>query len=896
TLDVNDDSHLEFALSGFGKEDRPGYLALPMQTHLIALPDDAKPNIELVELTESRLASNQAFPVVPKPDGVLRDDGGNPIGGAYAEADPVWLPTDYRVPYRFEEIGIMGGTRLARLTVFPLRIDQSGRRYAVETLSLQINYNAPSLQLESGAPTANFQTFDLENETTLSNLLAERVINRVNFSEPAQKGEANLSLQAEPPLFEALLTFTKSGLTDVTYEDLLAADRENLLSTIDPAQLHLYHGETAIAYAWLGDDDALFEAGEGLRFYVAPWASRWTDVESYRLAAYSDLEPAARIVELVDPPLFDSAAESSLLTTVSFEENKIYSTNCFCGKIPEGHDGDRWMWAELRRPGSESAEFEFELPELDASGTATLTLSLIGFSKLANNPGHLIEAQINGIKVGEVAWDQRTQIEGGIAVPPGALQDGINTLVLTLIDTPEGTIGLDAVWIDRYQVTYRRSPLPLASQLEVRSSITESVNLAMSPVEGADLLVYDVTQPEAPVALFQSGRTGVERTWPASPDAVYLTATDQSINVPAVREMLPLQVDPGEGGDYLILSHADFIDALAPLVERREDDGYSVVIEPIEGIYDHFGGGEPSPHAIKAYIANAYAQWAVKPEIVLLVGDGTYDPKLNAGGTRQTWIPPFLDNVDPWMGETASDNQYVAVDGDDRLPDIMLGRLPVNSVAELQTVIEKIEQYETVTFGEEWQANALFVADNRDSAGNFAAFNKKIIAQMLDHNWRKILYNFDGSAGSVETIYQNILDDWNSGVGLIVFSGHSSIHQWAVERLFHIDDVAGLENKDRLPIMIQLSCLSGAYHQGGADVLNEALLLHPNGGVAAVWGPTGLGVQNGHDSLAVGSFDTLDMGKDLRLGETVMAGYTQVYDSQPGQIYLVDAYLLLGDP
>lgn len=53
---------------------------------------------------------------------------------------------------------------------------------------------------------------------------------------------------------------------------------------------------------------------------------------------------------------------------------------------------------------------------------------------------------------------------------------------------------------------------------------------------------------------------------------------------------------------------------------------------------------------------------------VLLVGDGHYDFKDAAGRHLPNLIPPYLLNIDPWLGETGADNRYVSLDGPGRLP------------------------------------------------------------------------------------------------------------------------------------------------------------------------------------------------------------------------------------
>ncbi len=46
----------------------------------------------------------------------------------------------------------------------------------------------------------------------------------------------------------------------------------------------------------------------------------------------------------------------------------------------------------------------------------------------------------------------------------------------------------------------------------------------------------------------------------------------------------------------------------------------------------------------------------------------------------------LLDEVDPWVGETATDNHYVSVSGDDILPDMYIGRFPVKTATEAQII------------------------------------------------------------------------------------------------------------------------------------------------------------------------------------------------------------------
>ena len=73
------------------------------------------------------------------------------------------------------------------------------------------------------------------------------------------------------------------------------------------------------------------------------------------------------------------------------------------------------------------------------------------------------------------------------------------------------------------------------------------------------------------------------------------------------------------------------------------------------------------------------------------------------GTGAQSYMPPYLAYVDPWMGETSADNRYVSVSGDDILPDMHIGRLSVGTPMEAAAIVDKILSYETTPdSGHEW--------------------------------------------------------------------------------------------------------------------------------------------------------------------------------------------------
>ena len=161
--------------------------------------------------------------------------------------------------------------------------------------------------------------------------------------------------------------------------------------------------------------------------------------------------------------------------------------------------------------------------------------------------------------------------------------------------------------------------------------------------------------------------------------------------------------------------------AMQPLADHYTALGLRVRIVNVQDVYDEFSGGIFDPQAIHDFLAYAYANWVwLVPMYVLLVGDGNYDFRNYQGTNEPEYIPPYLANVDPWIGETAANNRYVTVSGADILPHMALGLLPVRTATEASQVVSKLLGYDAASAAD-WQKQAVFVADNPDSGGDFPA-------------------------------------------------------------------------------------------------------------------------------------------------------------------------------
>ena len=78
----------------------------------------------------------------------------------------------------------------------------------------------------------------------------------------------------------------------------------------------------------------------------------------------------------------------------------------------------------------------------------------------------------------------------------------------------------------------------------------------------------------------------------------------------AVTRDAPSSWAASHDGELLIISHAAFMDALAPLVARRMQEGWTVQIADVQDVYDEQGFGDKSAAAIRAFIQQRAGQLA----------------------------------------------------------------------------------------------------------------------------------------------------------------------------------------------------------------------------------------------------------------------------------------------
>ncbi len=149
---------------------------------------------------------------------------------------------------------------------------------------------------------------------------------------------------------------------------------------------------------------------------------------------------------------------------------------------------------------------------------------------------------------------------------------------------------------------------------------------------------------------------------------------------------------PTDGAEYLIIVDPAFVEAADRLAAWKTRKGLFTKVYTTEFIKT---GSVVTWQDIRSFIETAYFTWNPAPAYVLLFGDSEHIP-CNYSIVHTATFP--YNNRD-WLyhganGRIASDVPYFTLEGNDYLPEIIHGRISVDSLEQANNVVAKILTYE----------------------------------------------------------------------------------------------------------------------------------------------------------------------------------------------------------
>ncbi len=654
-------------------------------------------------------------------------------------------------------------------------------------------------------------------------------------------------------------------------------------------KLALSNGGEEVAYFVADDDSALYYYGEGID-------TRYTDTNVYWLGVGNALFMTARDSANAAP----AHAGASFPTVARWEENHIPVTY-----LIGDPDGEYWYWG-----GANAGQAPFKIESLDApgslaSGQAMVALELRGGGESA--PGlddHHVEIWLNDVKVGEGHFDgtNRHRIEAwfeqGISGAPVILATDNRVEVRAIKDNG---VPSSFFWVDSVELGYRRDFVADGDRLRLTPDGTEPVSV--QGFASDDIVLLDIGDPRRPALLsgiLEEDADAYSLSFsPATANGAYLATSLSAAHSPAGLESDELSTlnTRNNRADYLIIIPYALQSGAQTLADLRQAEGLKARVVDLQDIYNAFTHGVADAHAIRAFLDYAYREWKRAPRYIALAGKGTIDPR-NFWGYGTNVLPVVM--ADSPFGLVTSDNRYADVVGDDGVPDMAIGRIPVLTDEELQAYADKLAAYQGQGLGtgaESWQNRAIMVADvYPDPAGNFPDSTESVIALLPTEMTVDRHYAPSGvDDADIAAFRDQLKEAIGAGSGLVNFIGHGSIVQFGKQAFFTTDDVADLTNGARLPVVAALTCAVGWDSYPGVDSLAGKLALHAGGGASAVLAPSGLSYNDPALELNRTFVEAAYMDSGMRIGEAVQSALYEL-SAIGGPRYMIDMYGITGDP
>jgi hypothetical protein len=122
------------------------------------------------------------------------------------------------------------------------------------------------------------------------------------------------------------------------------------------------------------------------------------------------------------------------------------------------------------------------------------------------------------------------------------------------------------------------------------------------------------------------------------------------------------------------------------------------------------------------------------------------------------------------------------------------------------------------------------------------------------------------------------------------------VDTWGKDRLFSTEDVQELSNAERLPVVINMTCLTGLFTHPTIESLAEALLWQSGGGAVAVLAPTSLTLPTDQGFLSQALVNAVVAEPGSPLGDILQEARKKVPGVSPGTRDVMQTFLLFGDP
>ncbi|MCC6138430.1 MAG: hypothetical protein IT287_07335, partial [Bdellovibrionaceae bacterium] len=621
---------------------------------------------------------------------------------------------------------------------------------------------------------------------------------------------------------------------------------------------------------------------------------------SYALLVYdyASMIPGLRM-SLVDvaTPSGNNNTQPGTRLKLRLEENNVAIFN-----EPYDQDMDLFVWGLFYKEvggASVALDTDVELPFLVSSQSVTIQVLAKTRTTTAVNYESNLEILVNDQLVpgGNVSFPGGDAQMLSFNIPGIYFAPGKNKLTLRPTGAHLISGEFDMVYIDYIDVYYNQDWFVTADQLVVQNTQAGS-DLYIDGFTNSPDYIYDISQfglvdrwtnaaitPSTNYAVgFNTGMTTGKgrRIWVSSETQLKSVASMELIFGSSLS-------DTANEADVIYMGSWELLESVEALAAHRESQGFKTKLVELQSVYNEFGQGIVSAQSIRDFLIYASEHWTRAPKYIVILGDGTYDPKGYQNSVPRNHFPVKLMKGAAF--NYGSDHWYVTKPSSDS-PFAVIGRIPASTSAELRAYVDKILAYEAGT-AKQLAPQFTLLSDKAHYVGeNFDAFSANLKTNI--ETW--------GATSSTQLLSRTQLGDTQfkaqlnqsfDSASVIHYMGHGAENMWADNNIFNTNDIDALNNT-KLPVVVAMNCLNANFYDPSLPSFAEKLVMKPTGGAIVFWGSTSM-TPPSVQSVYQNAFYEQLLKTQSSVGNAVKLSKQQAYSQTPHTEALM-SWTVIGDP
>lgn len=412
-------------------------------------------------------------------------------------------------------------------------------------------------------------------------------------------------------------------------------------------------------------------------------------------------------------------------------------------------------------------------------------------------------------------------------------------------------------WLDYVRVNARRNLILTGDQMRFRDvQSVGSGNIAeyLLTNSGSSVKIWEITDVLNPTEI-NTSLSGNTMSFKLAADSLreFVAFKKYKTNVYPVGEIQNQNLHSLSDVDYVILSHPRFHAEALDLAKFHKGRGLNVEVVTPEQVYNEFSSGVQDIVAIRDFIRMLYnraSNFSEMPRYLLMFGDGSYDNKDRIPGNTN-FIPTFQSpaSLEP-ISSYVSDDFYGLLDSTEgvwannsgELIDIGVGRFPVQSKSQAQSMVNKVKNYDISSTMRDWRNNVVFIGDDEDSNIHMSQADEladTVVTHFKDYNVTKIMFDAYQQVSTpggerYPDVNKAINENVDRGALIVNYTGHGGEIGWAHESVLGISDIKKWNNIKNMPVFVTATCEFSRFDDPGRTSAGELVILNAKGGGIAL--------------------------------------------------------------